>query len=89
MRKYWKNEDGVYTLYLPPYSNEKASVAFMEDVNDKGRYVYISSMMNVEYDTITADSVEDVQEELEYLVSEYIKNKIDEWETLLGCIEEG
>lgn len=87
MRKYWNYEKGVYTLYLPPYSNENAVVSFIEDADNKGHYIFVSSMMKVEYDTIIANSIEEVQEELEYIVSEYILKKIDEWETLLDCIE--
>lgn len=86
-RHWLKNED-VYELYFRPYDDDEIILKFIQDKEDSSNFIYVSDMLNVEHDEITADSVEDVMEEFEYMIEEYLKGEMDYYEGLLRKFKE-
>lgn len=89
MNKYWevgeKNEFGeeCYKLHFSQFyeeENENVVAAFVQDETDKNVYLYVSEELNVEYDTIIADSIEDAKQQIEDMLVEY-------WEDEVDCLE--
>lgn len=74
MNKYWevgeKNKFGkeCYKLHFSQFyeeENENVVAGFVQDETDENVYLYVSEELNVEYDTIIADSIEDAKQQIE------------------------
>lgn len=72
MNKYWevgeKNKFGkeCYKLHFSQFyeeENENVVAGFVQDETDENVYIYVSEELNVEYDTIIADSIEDAKQQ--------------------------
>ena len=61
---------------------------FIQDKEDASNFIYVSDMLNVKHDEITADSVEDEMEEFEYMIEEHLEGEIDYYEELLRKFKE-
>ena len=86
--RYWiKNED-VYELHFRSYDDDEIILKFIQDKEDASNFIYVSDMLNVEHDEITADSVEDAMEEFEYMIEEHIEDEINYYEELLRKFKE-
>ena len=89
MSKYWevgeKNKFGkeCYKLHFNQFYEEddKNIVAgFVQYETDENVYIYTSKELNVEYDTIIADSVEDAKQQIEDML-------VGHWEDEIDCLE--
>ena len=50
--------------------------------------IYVSGLLNVEHDEEFAESIEDAMEQFEYMVIDYIKEKIGYYEEMLDKFQE-
>lgn len=89
MNKYWevgeKNKFGkeCYKLHFSQFyeeENENVVAGFVQDETDENVYIYVSEELNVEYDTIIADSIEDAKQQIEDMLVEH-------WEDEIDCLE--
>lgn len=89
MSKYWetgkKNYFGkkIYHLHFTQFyeENDKNIIAsFVQDETDENVYIYISKELNVEYDTIIADNVENAKQQIEDML-------VGHWEDEIDCLE--
>lgn len=98
MNKYWevgeKNEFGkeCYKLHFSQFyeeENENAIAGFVQDETDKNVYIYVSEELNVEYDTIIADSIEDAKQQIEDMLVEHWEDEIDCLENRIKAFQDG
>lgn len=89
MNKYWevgeKNKFGkeCYKLHFSQFyeeENENVVAGFVQDETDENVYIYVSEELNVEYDIIIADSIEDAKQQIEDMLVEH-------WEDEIDCLE--
>jgi len=89
MGKYWevgeKNKFGkeCYKLHFSQFyeeENENVVAVFVQDETDEDLYLYASEELNVEYDAIIADSIEDAKQLIEDMLVEH-------WEDEIDCLE--
>lgn len=85
MTKYWevgeKNDFGkeCYRLYFSQFyeeDDENIVACFVQDKADDNVYIYTSKELNVEYDTIIADNVEDAKHRIEDMLIEHWNDEI-------------
>lgn len=97
MNKYWevgeKNEFGkeCYKLHfsqLYEEENENVVAGFVQDETDDNVYIYVSEELNVEYDTIIADSIEDAKQQIEDMLVEHWKDEIDYLENRIKAFQD-
>lgn len=97
MNKYWevgeKNEFGkeCYKLHFSQFyeeENENVVVGFVQDETDENIYIYVSEELNVEYDTIIADSIEDAKQQIEDMLVEHWKDEIDYLENRIKAFQD-
>ena len=86
--RHWINNEDVYELHFSPSYDDEIILKFIQDKEDLTNFIYVSDMLNVEHDEITADSVEYVMEEFEYMIEEYLEGEIDYYEELLRKFKE-
>ena len=91
MSKYWeigeKNKFGkeCYKLHFTQFYDDEVVAGFVQDEEDDNVFIYTSKEMNVEYDTIIADSIEDAKEQIEEMLVEHWNDEINYLENqLLG-----
>lgn len=98
MNKYWevgeKNKFGkeCYKLHFSQFyeeENENVVVGFVQDETDENVYIYVSEELNVEYDTIIADSIEDAKQQNEDMLVEHWKDEIDYLENRIKAFQDG
>jgi len=98
MNKYWevgeKNKFGkeCYKLHFSQFyeeENENVVVGFVQDETDENVYIYVSEELNVEYDTIIADSIEDAKQQIEDMLVEHWKDEIDYLENRIKAFQDG
>ena len=98
MNKYWevgeKNEFGkeCYKLHFSQFyeeENENVVAGFVQDETDDNVYIYVSEELNVEYDTIIADSIEDAKQQIEDMLVEHWKDEIDYFENRIKAFQDG
>lgn len=98
MNKYWevgeKNEFGkeCYKLHFSQFyeeENENVVAGFVQDETDENVYIYVSEELNVEYDTIIADSIEDAKQQIEDILVEHWKDEIDYFENRIKAFQDG
>ena len=63
-------------------------LGFVKDNIDTDTYIYVSELLNVENDVITAESVEDAKEQFEDMIIEYIEDEISRLESMLEKFRE-
>ena len=92
MKKYWetgeKNDFGkeCYRLHFSQFyeeDDENVVAGFVQDETDENIFIYVSKELNVEYDTLFADSIEEIEEMLiDYWNDEinYLKNRIQSFQ---------
>ena len=97
MNKYWevgeKNKFGkeCYKLHFSQFyeeENENVVVGFVQDETDENVYIYVSEELNVEYDTIIADSIEDAKQQIEDMLVEHWKYEIDDLENRIKAFQD-
>lgn len=97
MNKYWevgeKNEFGkeCYKLHFSQFyeeENENVVARFVQDETDENVYLYVSEELNVEYDTIIADSIEDAKQQIEDMLVEHWKDEIDYLENRIKAFQD-
>ena len=97
MNKYWevgeKNEFGkeCYKLHFSQFyeeENENVVAGFVQDETDENVYIYVSEELNVEYDTIIADSIEDAKQQIEDMLAEHWKDEIDYLENRIKAFQD-
>lgn len=97
MNKYWevgeKNEFGkeCYKLHFSQFyeeENENVVAGFVQDETDENVYLYVSEELNVEYDTIIADSIEDAKQQIEDILVEHWKDEIDYLENRIKAFQD-
>lgn len=97
MNKYWevgeKNEFGkeCYKLHFSQFyeeENENVVVGFVQDETDENIYIYVSEELNVEYDTIIADSIEDAKQQIEDMLVEHWEDEIDYLENRIKAFQD-
>lgn len=86
--KYWLKNDNVYELHFTQFDNDEIILKFIQDKDDSENYIYVSDLLKVEHDEIQAESVEDVMEQFENMVVEYINDKIFYYEEMLEKFNE-
>lgn len=80
--RYWevgeKNDFGkeCYKLHFTEFYDDEVILGFVQDEVDNDTYIYVSELLNVENDVITADSVEDAKEQFEEMVIDHIEEEI-------------
>ena len=79
----------VYELHFDIRDKEKTILKFVDTKNDCGFYVYISDYLNVEYDEIEANSVEEAMDDFEEMIRDYIIDKINHYKYMLEKFDEG
>lgn len=98
MNKYWevgeKNKFGkeCYKLHFSQFyeeENENVVVGFVQDETDENVYIYVSEELNVKYDTIIADSIEDAKQQIEDMLVEHWKDEIDYLENRIKAFQDG
>lgn len=85
--RYWLLNDDVYELHFTQFYDE-IILKFIQDKEDSENYIYVSDLLNVEHDEEFAESVEDAMEQFEYMVIDYIKEKIGYYEEMLDKFQE-
>ena len=97
MNKYWevgeKNEFGkeCYKLHFSQFyeeENENVVAGFVQDETDDNVYIYVSEELNVVYDTIIADSIEDAKQQIEDMLVEHWKDEIDYLENRIKAFQD-
>lgn len=86
--RYWLANDNVYELHFTQFYDDKVILKFVQDKNDSGNYIYVSDLLKVEHDDITAESVEDAMEQLEDMVIVHIQDEISYYEEMLKKFQE-
>ena len=92
--RYWevgkKNKYGkeCYKLHFTEYYDDEVILEFVKDNVDTDTYIYVSELLNVENDVITAESVEDAKEQFEDMIVEHIEDEIFRLESMLDKFKE-
>ena len=61
---------------------------FVKDETDENRFIYVSKELNVEYDTLFADSIEDAKHQIEDMLIDYWNDKIDYLENQIKSFQD-
>ena len=94
MSQYWetgeKNKFGkeCYKLHFTQFYDDEVVAGFVQDEEDDNVFIYISKEMNVEYDTIIADSIEDAKEQIEEMLVEHWNDEINYLENRISSFQE-
>ena len=86
--RYWLLNDNVYELHFTHFYDDEIILKFIQDKNDSENYIYVSELLNVEYDDILAESIEDAMEQFEDMVVDHIQEKISYYDEMLDKFQE-
>lgn len=86
--RYWLKNNEVYELHFTQFYDDEIILKFVQDKDDSENYIYVSEMLNVEYDEILTESIEDAMEQFEDMVIDYIKEKIAYYDEMLDKFQE-
>lgn len=86
--RYWLLNDDVYELHFTHFYDDEIILKFIQDKNDSENYIYVSELLNVEYDDILADSIEDAMEQFEDMVVDHIQEQISYYDEMLDKFQE-
>lgn len=78
----------IYELHFREYYDDEMILGFVKDEDEDDEWIYSSKLLNVEYDTIIADSVEDAMQEFEDMIIEHIQEEISDLEEKLEKFNE-
>lgn len=81
--RYWLKNDNAYELHFTQFYDDEIILKFVQDKDDLENYIYVSELLNVEYDEIQADSIEDAMEQFEDMIVDHIKDEISYYEEML------
>lgn len=84
MNKEWKAEGEAYILYFCP-CGENSKCVIIAKTNDG--WIFSSEYLNVEYDFLSAKTLEEAKEEVEEIVRDYLKDKISYYEDFLKMFD--
>ena len=93
MSKYWetgeKNKFGkeCYKFHFTQFYDDEVVAGFVQDEEDDNVFIYTSKEMNVEYDTIIADSIEDAKEQIEEMLVEHWNDEINYLENRISSFQ--
>ena len=94
MSKYWdvgeKNKFGkeCYRLHFTQCYDDEIVAGFVQDKEDDNEFIYTSEEMNVEYDTIIANSIEDAKNQIEEMLVEHWNDEISNIENRINSFQE-
>lgn len=89
--RYWeigeKNKYGneCYKLHFTEFYDDKVIVAFVKDDKYNNLFIITSELMDIEYDYIFCETVEEAKEECEQMVLDFWQDKIEGY---VHCIEQ-
>lgn len=86
--RYWIKSDDVYELHFTQFYDDEIILKFVQDKDDSENYIYVSELLNVEYDEILAESIEDAMEQFEDMVVDHIQEQISYYEDVLDKFQE-
>ena len=86
--RYWLVNDDVYELHFHQFYDDEIILKFVQNKEDSENYIYVSGLLNVEHDEEFTESIEDAMEQFEYMVIDYIKEKIGYYEEMLDKFRE-
>lgn len=78
----------VYEFHFDVRDKEKTILKFVDTKNNCGFYVYISDYLNVEYDEIEANSVEEAMDYFEEMIRDSIIDEINHYKYMLRKFDE-
>lgn len=94
MNKYWevgeKNKFGkeCYKLHFKQFYDDEVVACFVQDEEDDETFIYVSDEMKVEYETFTAESIEDAKEQIEEKLIEHWKDEMHYFEERIEAFQE-
>lgn len=97
MKKYWetgeKNKFGkeCYKLHFSQFyeeDDENVVAGFVQDETDENIFIYVSKELNVDYDTLFADSIEDVKRQIEEMLIDHWNEEIDYLENRIKSFQD-
>lgn len=94
MNKHWeigeKNKYGneCYNLHFTQFYDDEIIISFVQDKDDNSFFIYVSNLLNVEYDYLESETIEEAKEECKYKVREYIQDQVSYYEDMLEKFEE-
>ena len=71
------------------FYDDEIILKFIQDKDDSNNYFYVSDRLNIEDDSISADSTEDAMEQFEDMVTDYISDEISYYEKMLDKFNKG
>lgn len=74
----------IYELHFTEFYDDEILLVCVKDEREEDTYCYQSPLLNVEDDSITADSIEDAMEQFEEMIIEKIEEDIDGLEMKLN-----
>lgn len=86
--RYWLVNDDVYELHFTQFYDDEIILKFIQDKNDSENYIYVSELLNVEYDDILADSIDDAMEQFEDMVVDHIQEQISYYDEMLDKFQD-
>lgn len=86
MNRKWIEKDGVYKLFFSPYGNDIEYAVIKQDQD--GDWIIVSDPLNIEYDILDAENLEEAKEEVEYKIRSSFEDEIVYYENLLKLFEE-
>lgn len=86
--RYWLLNDDVYELHFTQYYDDEIILKFIQDKNDSENYIYVSELLNVEYDKDFAESVADAMEQFKDMVVDHIQEQIAYYDEMLYKFQE-
>lgn len=81
--RYWLKNNNVYELHFIQFYDDEIILKFIQDKNNLENYICVSELLNVEHNEIWAESIEDVMEQFEDMVTDHIKDKIAYYDEML------
>lgn len=84
--RHWEVEEFqsmlVGKLHFTEFYNDEIILGFQQDKDDPEVFWYVSNLLNVEQDCITADSPDEAMEEFESMIVNYIEDEISDLEEM-------
>jgi hypothetical protein len=90
MNKHWEYDEFYESLNLhfTQFYDDEIIISFVQDKDDNNFFIYVSNLLNVEYDYLESETIEEAKEECEYKVREYIQDQVSYYEDMLEKFEE-
>lgn len=84
----WIQNGECYELHFTKFYDDEVVLKFVADDNEPGCYIFVSEELNVEFDYIHAESIEEAKKELELKYAEHLESEVSYYEELLRKWEE-